>query len=259
MLSFVTGASRGIGLEYARTLARDYGSDLLIVSSREEDIQSVAADIASDYGVNVIPVALDLAVPDAAERLFAYVQEQGLEVDVLVNNAGVFFFNPLTETDMTRIERLLTLHVLTVTKLCRLFGEQMCRRGSGYILNMSSLSTWMMFPGIQTYNASKSYLYNFSRSLWYEFKPKGVHVMVVTPGMVDTTLYGLKPELRALAVRLGINTPPERLARKALRRLFRRRKSSMPGLVNHIAKPFLKHLPDALVFAVMKRIAKYQK
>ena len=211
MLSLVTGASRGIGLEYARTLARDYGSDLLIVSSREEDIQAVAADIAGDFGVNVIPLAMDLAVPDAADRLFAYTREQGLQVDVLVNNAGVFFFNPLIETDMTRIERLLTLHVLTVTKLCRLFGEEMCRRGSGYILNMSSLSTWMMCPGIQTYNASKSYLYNFTRSLWYEFKPKGVHVMVVTPGMVDTTLYGLNADLRALAVRLGINTPTDRL------------------------------------------------
>ena len=259
MFSIVTGASRGIGLSYARILAEKYGSDLLIVSRSEDDLLAVAADIAGDFGVNVIPLALDLALPDAAERLFAYTQENGLEVDVLVNNAGTFFFNPLIETDMTRIERLLTLHVLTVTKLCRLFGEEMCRRGSGYILNMSSLSTWMMCPGIQTYNASKSYLYNFTKSLWYEFKPKGVHVMVVTPGMVDTTLYGLNEDLRALAVRLGINTPADRLARKALRRLFRRRKACMPGLVNHLAKPFLKHLPDSLVFWIMKKIAKYQK
>lgn len=259
MFSLVTGASRGIGIEYARTLARDYGSDLLIISSKEEDIQAVAADIAGDYGVNVIPLAMDLAVPDAAERLFAFTEEQGLEVDVLINNAGMFFFNPLIETDMRRIERMLTLHILTVTKLCRLFGEKMCRRGSGFILNMSSLSTWMMCPGIQTYNASKSYLYNFTRSLWYEFKPKGVHVMVVTPGMVDTTLYGLKPELRALAVKICVNTPTPRLAKKALRRLFRRRKCCMPGFINHVSKPFLKHLPDWLVFWVMRKIAKYQK
>ncbi len=259
MLSLVTGASRGIGIEYARTLARDYGSDLLIVSSHEADVQGVAADIAGDYGVNVIPLAMDLAQPDAAERLFAYTQEKGMEVDVLVNNAGMFFFNPLVDTDMARIERMLTLHVLTVTKLCRLFGEVMCRRGSGYILNMSSLSIWMAYPGIQVYNASKAYLYNFSRALWYEFKPKGVHVLVVTPGMVDTTLYGLKPELRALAVRLGINTPTPRLARKAVRRLFHRRKYCMPGIINHLFKPFLKHLPDWLVFFVIKKIAKYQK
>ena len=223
MFSIVTGASRGIGIEYARTLARDYGSDLLIVSSHEADVQGVAADLAGDYGVNVIPLAMDLAEPDAAERLFAYTQENGMDVDVLVNNAGMFFFNPLIDTDMARIERMLALHVLTVTKLCRLFGEVMCKRGSGYILNMSSLSTWMACPGIQVYNASKAYLYNFTKALWYEFKPKGVHVMGVTPGMVDTTLYGLKPELRSLAVRIGLNTPTPRLAKKALRRLFRRR------------------------------------
>ena len=259
MFALVTGASRGIGLDYARTLARDYGCDLLIVSRQEETLQAVAADIAGDYGVNVIPLEMDLAEPDAAERLFAYTQENHLDVDVLINNAGMFFFNPLIETDMDRIERTLMLHVVTVTKLCRLFGEVMCKRGSGYILNMSSLSTWMMCPGIQTYNASKSYLYNFTRSLWYEFKPKGVHVMVVTPGMVDTTLYGLKPELRALAVKLRINTPTDKLAKRALRRLFHRRKCAMPGAVNHIAKPFLKHLPDWLVFFVMKKIGKYQK
>lgn len=259
MFSIVTGASRGIGIEYARTLARDYGSDLLIVSSHEADVLGVAADLAGDYGVNVIPLAMDLAQPDAAERLFAYTQENGMEVDVLVNNAGMFFFNPLIDTDMARIERMLALHVLTVTKLCRLFGEVMCRRGSGYILNMSSLSTWMACPGIQVYNASKAYLYNFTKALWYEFKPKGVHVMVVTPGMVDTTLYGLKPELRSLAVRIGLNTPTPRLAKKALRRLFRRRKSCMPGIVNHIFKPFLNHLPDWLVFFIIRKIAKYQK
>ena len=259
MFSIVTGASRGIGIEYARTLARDYQSDLLVISRHEEDLLPVAADLAGDYGVNVIPLAMDLATPDAAERLFAYTVENGIEVDVLVNNAGTFFFNPLIETDMARIEQLLTLHVLTVTKLCRLFGEAMCKRGSGYILNMSSLSTWMMCPGIQTYNASKSYLYNFSRSIRYEFKPKGVHVMVVTPGMVDTTLYGLKKELRDLAIKICVNTPTPRLARRAIRRLFRRRKVCMPGFVNHLAKPFLKHMPDWLIFFVMRKIAKYQK
>ena len=259
MFSLVTGASRGIGIEYARTLARDYQSDLLIVSRHEEDLQGVAADLAGDYGVNVIPLAMDLARPDAAEQLFAYTVENGIEVDVLVNNAGTFFFNPLTETDMGRIEQLLTLHVLTVTKLCRLFGEAMCKRGSGYILNMSSMSIWMMYPGIQTYNASKSYIYNFTRSLWYEFKPKGVHVLAVTPGMVDTTLYGLNPELRALAVKLGINTPTPRMAKKALRRMFHRRKTCMPGFLNHLARPFLKHTPDWLIFFIMRKIAKYQK
>lgn len=259
MFSLVTGASRGIGIEYARTLARDYGSDLLIVSSHETDVQGVAADIADEFGVNVIPLAMDLAVPDAAERLFAYTQEKGLDVDVLVNNAGMFFFNPLIDTDMARIERMITLHVLTVTKLCRLFGEVMCQRGSGFILNMSSLSTWMACPGIQVYNASKAYLYNFSKALWYEFKPKGVHVLVVTPGMVDTTLYGLKPELRELGIKLGINTPTPRLAKKALRRMFRRRKACMPGFVNHLFKPFLTHVPDWVIFFIMKKIAKYQK
>ena len=258
MKALVTGASRGIGEQYATVLARDYKCDLLLVSHGAA-IKGVAEKIAAEYGVKADFIRMDLTEKDSAEALYAKTKEMGFEPDILVNNAGVFFFNPLTETDMERIEKMMLLHVVTVTKLTRLFGKDMCERGKGYILNMSSLSTWMAFPGIQVYNATKSYINNFTRSMWYEMKPYGVHLMTVTPGMVNTTLYGLPENLRTLAVKLGINTPTERLAKKAIRRMFRRRKKCMPGLVNHLFKPFLKHTPDWLVFAVMKRIAKYQK
>ena len=259
MLSIVTGASRGIGLEYARVLARDYGSDLILVARSEDSLNQAARDITAQYGVKADVVAMDLSERDAAERLHGWTVSRGMEPDVLVNNAGTFFFNEFVGTSMERIEGLLSLHVITLTKLCRLYGQDFCARGSGYILNMSSLSTWMVCPGIQTYNASKAYIYNFTKSLRFELRPKGVQVLTVTPGMVDTTLYGLNADLRKLAVRLGINTPPERLAKKALRRLFKGRKTCMPGAVNHIAKPFLKHLPDWVIRFTMKRIAKYQK
>ncbi len=258
MKALVTGASRGIGEQYATVLARDYKCDLLLVSHGEA-IEGVARRIAAEYGVKADFIRMDLTEKDSAEALYAKTKEMGFEPDILVNNAGVFFFNPLTETDMERIEKMMLLHVVTVTKLTRLFGKDMCERGKGYILNMSSLSTWMAFPGIQVYNATKSYINNFTRSMWYEMKPYGVHLMTVTPGMVNTTLYGLPENLRTLAVKLGINTPTERLAKKAIRRMFRRRKKCMPGLVNHIFKPFLKHTPDWLVFFVMKKIGKYQK
>ncbi len=71
---------------------------------------------------------------------------------------------------------MLNLHMICVAKMTRLFGEQMAQRGKGYILNMSSMSAWMAMPGIQTYNATKAFIYNLSKSLWYEFKPLGVHI-----------------------------------------------------------------------------------
>lgn len=259
MLSLVTGASSGIGLQYATQLARDYHSDLLLVSNQEQELNQVATDLAANYGVRTIAHFADLSLPDAAESLFGYCQAEHLQVDVLINNAGVFFFNPYCETSMRRIDLMLQLHVVTVAKLCRLFGEEMAARGNGYILNMSSMSAWMAMPGIQTYNATKAFIYNFSKSLWYELKPKGVHVTVMTPGAVDTALFGLSPKLRKVAVALTVSIPPEKLVRRALKKLFKGKKADMPGVINFFATPLLKHTPDWLVFLVMKYIAKFQK
>ncbi len=275
MLALVTGASSGIGLQYATQLARDYHTDLLLVSNQEKELAEVAADLAEKYGVRTIAKYADLSKQNAAEELFAWCVENNYVVDILINNAGVFFFNPYCETNMKRIELMLNLHVVTVAKLTRLFGEQMCNRvltseqqeqricrkhrRKGYILNMSSMSAWMAMPGIQTYNSTKAFIYNFSKSIWYELKPKGVNITVMAPGAVDTALFGLAPNLRKLAVALTVSIPPEKLVKRALRKMFRGKKADTPGLINWLCTPILKHTPDWLVFLAIKLVGKYQK
>lgn len=275
MLALVTGASSGIGLQYATQLARDYHCDLLLVSNQQQELQQVAEQLAAAYGVKAIARYQDLSQTDAAEDLFAYCEEQGLVVDILINDAGVFFFNPYCETAMRRIELMLNLHVVTVAKLCRLFGEKMMarelseqeqsqricgrRRKKGYILNMSSMSAWMAMPGIQTYNATKAFIYNFSKSLWYELRPKNVGITVMAPGAVDTALFGLAPNLRKLAVALTVSIPPEKLVKRALRKMFRGVKKDTPGVINYLCTPLLKHTPDWLLMLAMRFVGKYQK
>lgn len=275
MLSLVTGASSGIGLQYATQLARDYHTDLLLVSNQEDELRKVAEDLETQYKVRAIPHYADLSKQDAAEDLYDYCHANNLVVDILINDAGVFFFNPYCETSMKRISLMLNLHMITVSKLCRLFGEDMIARQltdeeqaqticgkprrKGYILNMSSMSAWMAMPGIQTYNATKAFIYNFSKSLWYELKPKGVNITVMTPGAVDTALFGLAPNLRRLAVNLRVSIPPEKLVKRALRSMFRGKKADMPGVINHLCTPILKHTPDWLVFLAIKYVGKFQK
>ena len=257
MLSLVTGASSGIGLQYATQLARDYQSDLLLVSNQQKELDEVAKDLADTYGVKTIAHFADLSLTDAAENLYAWCQEQGLEVDVLINNAGVFFFNEYCKTDMKRIELMLQLHVMTVAKMTRLFAADMCARRRGYILNMSSMSAWMAMPGIQTYNASKAFIYNFSKSLWYELYPQNVGITVMAPGAVDTELFGLAPNLRKLAVNLTVAIPPEKLVKRALRKMFRNRKADTPGFINWLSTPLLKHTPDWILFFAQKKLKQF--
>ena len=284
MLALITGASSGIGLMYARELASQ-GHDLIIVSNQEKELEEVRAQLIEQYGVKVWSVYKDLTYEHAAEELHDYCLEQNLEVDILINNAGVFFFNFLNDTSLKRIELMLKLHVLNTVRMTRIFGEDMQKRNTyveeimdengekqllthikpkqdqrpGYILNMSSMSAWMAMPGIQCYNATKAFINNFSHSMWYELHPYGVNLLSVTPGAVDTGLYGLSMPLRRLAVAIRVSIPPEKLVKKAIKALFKGKKNCMPGFVNHIAVPFLKHLPDWLINFAIRHLAQFMK
>ena len=258
MFALVTGASSGIGLEYAKALA-EKGYDMLIVSNQEKEIQETAVRLSEQFHVSVWPLYMNLAEENAAQQLWQYTHDHNFMVDLLVNNAGVFFFNELTNTDSNRIALMLDLHVRTLTLMCRLFAEDMKKRGSGRIINMSSMSAWMAMPGISTYNATKAYILNLSRSLWYELKPYGVTVTAICPGAVDTGLYGLSDYWRRVAVSLGVSMKPQRLVQIALEKSEKGKKQVMPGWINHLFLPLLKHLPDWVVYAVIKRIKQFQK
>ena len=240
-------------------MSAEQGYDLLIVSNQEKEIKETAISLHRNWNVDVTPLYVDLTEENAVKDLVNYCHEHNLEVDVLVNNAGVFFFNELIKTDPRRIDIMLDLHVKTVTRMCRYFGEEMKNRGRGRIINMSSMSAWMTMPGINIYNATKAYILNFSRSLWYELKPHGVIVTAVCPGAVDTTLYGLSNYWRKVAVGLGVSMPPAKLVRKALKASKKGKKQTMPGWINHLFVPLIKHLPDWFVFAVIKRLKQFQK
>ncbi len=250
--ALVTGASSGIGLEYARQLAAQ-GIHLFLVSIDREDLEREASAIANKYAVKVDSLCMNLAQPDAAEQLYRHCQELGLQIDILINNAGIFSFKEVIRTDPKRIETMLQLHMGTVTQLSRLFAAEMCQRQHGYILNMSSLSCWAPYPGIALYSATKAYIRVFTRALAYELQDYGVTATAICPGGVATGLYGLKPSLLKLGVRLGVLMTPERLVRKALKALFKGKKQLIPGILNRLLIPLASIMP-----ARIRLIVKHQ-
>ena len=249
--ALITGASSGIGREYARELAAQ-GWNLIIVSNREEDTVLVAEELSAQYGVAVEPLYADLTENDSAEKIYERTKALGAEVEVLINNAGMLLFSTLCKTSAEPLERIIALHCTTPTKLCRLFADDMCKRGRGHILIMSSITAWTPYPTISHYAATKAYLHSFAQSLWYEMRDKGVSVTAVYPSAVDTPFYDLDDKMRRLLLRCGVMLSAESVARKALRAMFRGRRRCLPGFLTKVEAAICWLLPAWALLPILK-------
>ena len=246
MTALITGGSSGMGLEYASQLtARGY--DVVIVSNREEELQKAAEKLSAEFGVKVTPHFQDLGGWDAADQLYAFCKEQELQVDILVLNAGFFFFKELQAADCGLASSMIGLHVNTPTRMCLLFGEDMKRAGKGSIIVMSSMAAAIPAPGITVYSATKAYLKSFGRSLYYEMKPYGVGVTTVLPAAIATPLYKLSDKLMNLGVKTRLIRTPQSLVRRALRGMDKGRKTVKPGLMNVLLPGFIAIQPSWLI------------
>ncbi len=252
MVALITGGSSGMGLEFARGLAAR-GYDLLLVSNREGQLESASVALSAEFPVQVRTLFQDLAQPKAADELFSYCTSEWMLPDVLVNDAGMFFFKELNAGDLDRVQAMLDLHVNTVTRMCLLFGNAMKERGSGYILNVSSMAAKLPVPGITVYSASKAYLRSFGRSLSFELKPYGVGMTTVCPAAIATPLYKLDPKWMKLGVRVGLIRTPRWLVRRSLRAMYRGRRVISPAFMNIWLPALIAALPGPLVAWLWER------
>ena len=226
--ALVTGASKGIGRCYALQLAA-LGYNVLMVASGEAELLATAEEVrTANPKVWVRTLVKDLATPTAAEELFAWTEQEEIKVDVLINNAGIFSFCDILNTPIERIQRVIDLHDITSTLSCRLYAADMIKRGGGRILNMSSFSIWMPYPGLSLYSASKAYLKSFSVAFAKEVKDNGVTVTAICPAGIATDLYGLSPALQRFGLKTGILMSPESCARRSLNGMFRGQRCKVP-------------------------------
>jgi hypothetical protein len=250
--ALITGGSSGMGLEYARQLA-DLGCNLLLVSNQELELQKAVESLKQGRELQIVAHYQDLATETAAEELLAFCQAENLQIDILINNAGMFFFEELTTENEVKALTMLRLHVFTPTRLCILFGEEMKKRGYGYIINMSSMAAKLPCPGITVYSATKAYLKSFGKSLYFEMRSCGVGVTTVCPAAIATPLYRLKPSLLNLGVKIGLIGTPQWLVRKALKGMMRKKRVVKPGFMNVYLPPLIALLPHKLVDKIWQK------
>lgn len=235
-----------MGLEYARQLV-EIGCNLLLVSNQEAELQNAVEELKQGRDLQVLSHYQNLATQTAAEELFAFCQAENLQIDILINNAGMFFFEELTSENETKALTMMRLHILTPTRICILFGEEMKKRGYGYLINMSSMAAKLPCPGITIYSATKAYLKSFGKSLYFEMRPYGVGVTTVCPAAIATPLYKLKPSYLNFGVKIGLIGTPQWLVRKALKGMARKKRVVKPGLMNCYLPPLIAILPKGLV------------
>ncbi len=258
--ALVTGAGSGIGRCYALRLAA-LGYNLVLAGNRPEPLETVRREVeTSSPETRIRTVSIDLARIGAAEELHDLTRREGIEIDVVINNAGIFSFCDLLRTPAERIERIILLHDLTNTEMCRLYAADMVRRGCrGHILNMSSYSLWMPFPGLSLYSASKAYLRAFSVAFAKEVREHGIRVTAVCPAGVATDLYGLTPRWQRIGLRLGVLISADACARRGLRGLWRGRRTVVPDWWNRIWIPLCKLLPMWVIRPLRRYTMQFQK
>lgn len=268
--ALVTGAASGMGRIYSLRLA-EKGYNVILVDINSKGLEETEALIKSEIeksqkiapehkaAFKVMPIVQDLSTMDAADQIFAKTEAAGCEVEVLVNNAGIMYCQGIAETSERMLKLIMMVHMHTPLMLCRKYVTGMKERKCGYILNISSLAAWMSWPGIGMYGNTKRFVKDYSRELRIECQKTGVSVTNAYFGAVDTPLIPLKDSLRKLARNLTVMITPEKAVKRALNATFRRRRGTMPGLLNKIFWPFIVILPDWLLGWVYRKAKPYLK
>jgi short-subunit dehydrogenase len=239
-VALITGASAGLGVEFARQLSAR-GHRLVLVARRKERLESLAKELG-----NARAVAIDLSKANAAVKLMADLNDAGEEVETLVNNAGFGLIGAFAELDAKRQRQMIDLNVGTLTDLCRAVAPQMMKRKSGGILNVASTAAFQPGPRMAVYFATKAFVLSLSEALHEELKPHGVRVTCLCPGPTHTE-FGEVAGFggNGLFDRLAMESPE--VVKAGLDGLDRNLAVVVPGLMNKVGAASTRFAPRSVV------------
>jgi len=251
--ALVTGASSGIGYEFAKLLAAD-GVHPVLTARNEDRLNEVRSELESVCGVEARVIARDLSDPQAPDEIFAYLAEQGITVDVLINNAGFNVHGEFVESDLGQELSMIQVHVSAVTHLTKLFLRQLAEGQGGMILNVSSVAAFVPGPYVSVHFATRAHTLSFSEALSLELKTRGVRVTCLCPGPVTSEFFGRAGMDR---VRLASGCPMTLMSARAVaeigyKALKRGKRIVIPGFRNKLIVLFARHLPLALLTRITR-------
>ena len=249
--ALITGASSGIGASIARNLA-SRGYSTVLTARRTERLEALASEIQKAHRVRTIVVASDLGEASGASGLIARVADLGVQVDVLVNNAGFGVYGPFVDQDPTRVGRMIELNTVALTTLTHHYVRQMVKRGSGRVLQVSSIGAYQPSPLYAVYSATKSYVLSFSQALHHELRGTGVSVSTVCPGLTATEFHDVAVHKKPKWMD-WITMTADDVAEAGVHAMLRGRAVVTPGLANKLTGLLVKMMPRSWATAVAGR------
>jgi len=253
--ALITGASSGIGEVFARKLAAR-GRNVLLVARSEDKLITLCNELGRSNSIRAQYVALDLGKPEAAASLFDEAAQRGLQVDMLINNAGFGSMGEFGKLPLERELNMIDLNIKSLVELTHRFLQPMIERKQGTIINVASTASFQAVPYMATYAATKAFVLSFSEALWEENHAHGIKVMALCPGVTETNFFeaarGHKPPAR-------VSQTPEEVVDTALRGLARGRSHIISGWTNFLMTQSERLAPRSLITRVAGRMMRSQK
>lgn len=228
--ALVTGASSGIGEQFARQLAKQ-GSHLVLVARSESKLESLASELRKTHGIKAEVISMDLSKEGAPSELYRQCKFLKVDIELLVNNAGFATHGLFEELSGERQHEEVMLNVAAVVDMTHLFLPGMLRRNSGAVINVSSTAGFQPLPYMAVYGATKAFVLSFTQALWWENRDRGIKFFALCPGSTDTRFFDV---VGAEEASVGKKDTPERVVEVALRALEQGKLYVVPGMQNYL-------------------------
>ncbi|MFJ5809801.1 MULTISPECIES: SDR family NAD(P)-dependent oxidoreductase [unclassified Streptomyces] len=216
-VALITGASAGLGAEFARQWA-ERGADVVLVARRLDRLTELAGDLEKRYGISATPIAADLSLPGAGAALRAELDERGIRIQTLVNNAGFGSHGPFLEQDAPEVDRMIQLNVAAVAGLTRAFLPDLVADGRGALVTVASTAAYQPTPAMAVYGASKAFVLSFTEAIAYETRGSALRVLAVSPGPTSTEFFDVVGSQDAVVGKIATSEQVVSTARRALER-----------------------------------------
>ena len=251
--ALVTGASSGIGLEFAKLLAsKNY--NLIIIARNEEKLNSLKKELESKHGIQVIVKAKDLSKPEVAREIYDDLHKQNIKISLLINNAGFGEHGHFLNTSWQKESDMIQVNITSLMRLTKVFLEDMVAQGAGRILNVASVAAFMPGPFMATYFATKAFVLSFSEAIANELKGTGVTVTALCPGPTESGFQATANVEETNLVKGKKLPSSKKVAEFGYKALMRGKTVAVHGFMNRLQVFGVRFIPRSIVRAIVRKV-----